>query len=196
MVVLTPHVKNYDWGSYTALPEFCYSSSPTSAPVAEHWYGAHSSGSALCPDGAELLELIATDPDGQLGSRVAGQFGSRLPFLVKLLSASQPLSLQAHPSLARAQAGFEEESRWARCLDARERIYHDPNHKPELLIAISEFRALVGFRPLEETIRLLVELGVSDLPAWDPLRSGGSAAAAIKQTFDHINRLGRVSQSA
>jgi mannose-6-phosphate isomerase len=100
-----------------------------------------------------LTDLIASDPAGVLGPRVADEFGPRLPFLLKVLAAEKPLSLQAHPDAAQARAGFE----------AGNPNYVDPNHKPELLVALDDFEALCGFRDPDESAALLSSLDVPEL---------------------------------
>ena len=109
-----------------------------------------------------------------LGAQVEQRFGPRLPFLLKVLSAAKPLSLQAHPSLAQAQAGFASEEAAGVPRTAAHRNYKDPNHKPELLCALTPFRALCGFRRLDDTRALLQSLGVPALaPFLETLSRGG-----------------------
>jgi mannose-6-phosphate isomerase len=113
-----------------------------------------------------LLELIAREPRALLGDRVLGRFGPRLPFLMKVLAAETPLSLQAHPNLAQARAGYAAEEAAGVDVDAAERNYRDPNHKPELICALEPFHALVGFRDVAVTLQLL---GALDSPSLAPL---------------------------
>ena len=160
MVALSPVVQAYAWGSRTALPEMCGTASPAPHPVAEHWFGAHDSGSSLCTDGRALDARIAADPQRELGGRVMDEFGGGLPFLVKLLSAEQALSLQAHPSPEKAREGYAAEDARGIAMDAADRNYRDVNHKPEILVALTEFHALVGFRPVERTIAQIVRAHV------------------------------------
>jgi mannose-6-phosphate isomerase len=105
-----------------------------------------------------LGELIAEEPETALGERVTTDFEGRLPFLLKLLAAAKPLSLQAHPSLERAKIGFAREEQFGIPLDAPHRSYKDPSHKPELICALTRFHALVGFRPIRRTRELLESL--------------------------------------
>lgn len=154
----------YAWGSKTALAEVL-GRLPSGAPEAELWMGAHPSAPSLVVDATEnasdLAELIATDPSTFLGRRVAEEFG-QLPFLFKVLSAEQPLSLQAHPSMEQAREGFRREERAGIARDARERIYKDPLHKPELIHALTPFVALSGFRPPHEALAIVAAFGVPD----------------------------------
>jgi hypothetical protein len=109
------------------------------------------------PDGTErsLLELVDADPVTQLGERCATRWGGRLPFLLKILAAEEPLSMQAHPSAAQAAEGHAREERLGIPRDAPNRNYPDPTAKPELVCALTEFHALAGFRAPDRTVKLL-----------------------------------------
>ena len=161
---IVPTIQHYDWGSHRSIPELLgHAESPR--PVAELWFGAHPSGPSLVAGEASnttLAELIAADPIDALGSASVQRFGPRLPFLLKLLAAEKPLSLQVHPSLSQARAGFADEL--ARCVPAQapNRNYRDDNHKPELLCALTDFWALTGFRPVEVSVVLLRAFGLVD----------------------------------
>ena len=183
MVVLSPVVQAYAWGSRTALPELCGTASPAPHPVAEHWFGAHETGSSLCADGRGLDMRIAADPEGELGPKVLAAHGGGLPFLVKLLSAEQALSLQAHPSTEKAREGFASEDARGIALDAADRNYRDVNHKPEVLVALTEFHALVGFRPVERTIALLDALRVASLRPYREMLEGQPDAEGLRAVF-------------
>lgn len=183
MVALSPVVQAYAWGSRTALPELCGTASPAPHPVAEHWFGAHETGSSLCPDGRGLDARIADDPEGELGPKVLADHGGGLPFLVKLLSAEQALSLQAHPSTEKAREGFSGEDARGIALDAPNRNYRDVNHKPEVLVALTEFHALVGFRPVRRTIALLDALDVPSLRPYREMLEGQPDAEALRAVF-------------
>ncbi|WP_216694642.1 mannose-6-phosphate isomerase, class I [Dietzia psychralcaliphila] len=183
MVALSPVVQAYAWGSRTALPELCGTVSPAPHPVAEHWFGAHDSGSSLCADGRGLDERIAADPEGELGARVAAEHGGGLPFLVKLLSAEQALSLQAHPSPEKAREGFAAEDARGIAVHAPDRNYRDANHKPEILVALTEFHALVGFRPVSRTVALLDALDVPALRPYRDMLDGQPDAEGLRAVF-------------
>jgi mannose-6-phosphate isomerase len=120
-------------------------------------------GDAEAPVG--LDRLIAARPEPLVGARVAGAFGPRLPFLFKIIAAARSLSIQCHPDAAAAQAGFEREERLGIPLGARERNYRDASHKPELLVALGRFEALVGFRPPREIAERLAAAGARELAA-------------------------------
>ncbi|MCB1273212.1 MAG: mannose-6-phosphate isomerase, class I [Leucobacter sp.] len=156
--------RDYAWGSRDALAELL-GTSPTGEPQAELWLGAHPGGPATVakavPGARTLIDLIESDPERY------GVDGAQLPFLLKVLAIGAPLSLQVHPDRAQAEAGFAAEEAAGVPRDARERNYGDPNHKPELLVALSEVAALSGFRPIADARRELAALAEA---------AGGSAA--------------------
>lgn len=157
-------IQAYAWGSTTAIPQLL-GLPETKAPQAELWLGAHPSAPSKV-DGRSLEALITEAPAAMLGSSVQQRFGDRLPFLLKVLAAAKPLSLQAHPSLAQAKAGFTREEAANVPLTASHRNYKDANHKPELICALTPFRALCGFRDAAQTRALLAGL---EVPALAPL---------------------------
>lgn len=183
MVSLSPVVQAYAWGSRTALPDLCGTASPAPHPVAEYWFGAHDSGSSLCADGRSLDARIAADPAAELGERVLADHDGGLPYLVKLLSAEQALSLQAHPSPEKAREGYAAEDARGIAVDAPDRNYRDPNHKPEILVALTDFHALVGFRPVAGTIALLDALDVPSLRVYRDMLDGQPDAEGIRAVF-------------
>ncbi len=155
--------RDYAWGSTTAIAALL-GSRPSGAPEAELWLGAHPGSPSIVLDPAatggagDLAEWIARDPVTALGraDRSAAGGPPGLPYLLKVLAAAGPLSLQAHPSSAQARAGFERENAAGIPLDSAERSYKDPLHKPELIYALSEtFEALCGFRAPSESARVL-----------------------------------------
>jgi mannose-6-phosphate isomerase len=151
-------VKNYDWGSSRWLPEFLGKRNISRIPWAELWMGVHPSGPSRIAGGEELSlpALIARNPRRFLGEETERNFGA-LPFLFKVLAAEKPLSIQAHPNAEQAREGWERENNNGVPPDAPERNYRDPNHKPEILCALSRFKAMCGFRPPAE-IRTLLEI--------------------------------------
>ncbi|NKX93586.1 mannose-6-phosphate isomerase, class I [Sanguibacter hominis ATCC BAA-789] len=157
MYRLTNAVKYYDWGSTTAIPGFL-GTEPDGRPVAEVWMGAHPSGPSWAA-GRSLLEMIESEPAEMLGERVVGEHGPRLPFLFKILAASRPLSLQVHPNRAQAIEGFARENAAEVPLAMRERSFHDDQHKPEMLLALTRFEGLCGFRSPRRVLELLEPLG-------------------------------------
>lgn len=154
MELLDNPIKSYAWGDTTAIAHLL-GRAPTGQPHAELWLGAHASDpSRRVGDGQRLDALIAADPVAMLGAPSVERFGPALPFLLKVLAAAKPLSLQAHPSLAQARAGFAAEQASGLSLDAPTRNYKDANHKPEVICALTPFHALCGFRRLSDTVRL------------------------------------------
>ncbi|WP_456826039.1 mannose-6-phosphate isomerase, class I [Cellulomonas sp. P5_E12] len=159
MYRITPRTQSYAWGSTTAIPDVL-ATVPDGGPVAEAWFGAHTSAPSTvhCADGDRRLdELIAEDPAHHLGAAIASRFGA-LPYLLKIIAADAPLSLQVHPSLERARKGFAREEAAGIPVDAPERSYRDQNHKPELVYALTRLDAMVGFRAPRRAAELLADL--------------------------------------
>lgn len=179
-------VRNYAWGSRTALAEIRRTALPSAHPEAEMWMGAHPGDPSFAlVDGhrRSLLEILAQDADNQLGAAVGERHRGRLPFLMKLLAAEEPLSLQAHPSLAQAVEGFARENRAGVPADAPTRNYKDDNHKPELIVALTDFDALAGFRPPDRTVALLRALDVPAMRQYAGLLSAQPDAAGLRVLF-------------
>lgn len=180
MRLLRNHVRDYAWGAVNGLAA-AVGSEPTGRPEAELWVGTHPGAPSVLaddPDDRSLAELVASDPGRWLGAHRAADGETALPFLLKVLAIGRPLSLQAHPSASQAAAGFAREEAAGIADDAPERTYHDPNPKPEALVALTELWALCGFRDPSEAASHLANLGVDGLaPAVDFLRSGDLAGA-------------------
>ncbi len=167
MELLHNPVRDYAWGSRVTIAAAQGRPVPSPHPEAELWMGAHPDDpSAVDRDGRRisLAELIGADPVGVLGPVTVARFGPRLPYLMKLLAAEQPLSLQAHPDNEQARTGYAAQSHLAG--NDRNRVYRDPYHKPELLVAVEPFLALCGFRDPAVSRRVFTELGV---PALEPV---------------------------
>lgn len=144
MIRVNGYPQHYEWGSRTLIPRFL--GEPDSPiPVAELWFGSHPLGPAAAGNGQNLRDLIEEDPRQTLGPSTQYAFGNTLPFMMKLIAPAAPLSLQVHPRKSQAQSGYLREDAADIPLGAPHRIYRDANHKPELLYAIEEFVALVGF---------------------------------------------------
>lgn len=161
-------VQNYDWGSADAIPKFL-GDKASERPVAEVWIGTH----PLKPSTA-----IGDDGTERPLSEVAGE----LPFMVKLLAADRPLSLQVHPSRSLAEAGYAREDDAGVPVDSPQRVYKDRNHKPEMVYALSTFDSLIGFRPTAEILRVL---GPIDTPLArrlaDDLRADPGFAGIVRR---------------
>ena len=174
--------QRYPWGTKDAIPALL-GRATDGQPWAEQWCGAHPLGDAPTRDGATAPEHVAQDPD-QLGKASLMTFGRRLPFLVKVLSAASPLSLQAHPTRQQAREGHARESLLGSPLNASERSFKDDWPKPETIVALTSFEALVGFRDPLVTAQLFEALGVGDALASviGPLRDR-SGSPAIQEVF-------------
>lgn len=158
MQKLINSVQNYAWGSKTALTELYGLANPSQQPMAELWMGAHPKSSSNVQDAhgqtVSLRDVIDSNKSALLGDAVASRFGE-LPFLFKVLCAAQPLSIQVHPNKHNSEVGFAKENAAGIPMDAAERNYKDPNHKPELVFALTPFLAMNAFREFSEIVSLL-----------------------------------------
>lgn len=169
--------RDYAWGSTTLLADL-EGRTADGRPEAEVWFGDHPGCPALVGDGSgRTLDAVRADAEAP-----------RLSFLLKLLAAGSPLSIQAHPSRAQAIEGFAREEAAGIPRDAGERTYRDDNHKPELIVAVSDvFRALAGLRPLEQTRLLLDGLGdAAGVRALADRLSGEDETAALRDTIQWL----------
>jgi mannose-6-phosphate isomerase len=155
--------------------------SPADRPYAELWMGAHPDAPSVLSDGTPLDKAIEQRSETLLGPEVRARFGDRLPFLLKVLAAEKPLSLQAHPTNEQAQAGFAAEEAAGVPRDEPTRTFKDPFHKPELILALTPFEALCGFRPVEESLHCLAKLQVPELKPTIAALARGGLRAAIPQ---------------
>mgnify|MGYP001954276110 CR=1 FL=1 len=181
-------VRPYAWGSTTAIPELL-GTEPTGQPQAELWLGAHPGAPSRLDRGEETVSLAAVieaDPEGELGADAVRSFGPRLPFLLKVLAAASPLSLQVHPDREQARAGFADEEARGVPRDAPHRNYKDPHHKPELICALTPFDGLCGFRPPQEAADLLEGLGVGQLKPYADLLRAHPGGEALKETLTAV----------
>ncbi|MFC9736032.1 mannose-6-phosphate isomerase, class I [Streptomyces roseolus] len=174
-------VRPYAWGSTTAIPELL-GTAPTGEPQAEMWMGAHPGAPSLTPRGP-LNELIDADPVRELGAAAAEKFGPRLPFLLKLLAAAAPLSLQVHPDLEQARAGYAAEEAAGIPADAPHRTYKDANHKPEMICALTPFEGFCGFRAPAEAADTLAALGVDSLKPYVDLLHAHPEEDALREVL-------------
>ena len=161
---LENEIMDYAWGSCEDIAALQGRPVPSPGPEAELWMGAHPKAPSLV-QGRSLANVINDDPVACLGSATATTFNGRLPFLLKLLAAAQPLSLQTHPNLDQAKAGFLRENAAGIPLDAPHRNFRDDNHKPEVVCALGEFWALNGFREREEFLGLIELAGLNEISA-------------------------------
>lgn len=176
--LLTNPVRTYAWGSHTVLPRLLGATVPSAEPWAEIWIGAHPFDSSQLPDGRSLADV---EPD--------------LPFLVKLLAADVPLSIQVHPDRAQALAGYAAEDARRIPRDAVERSYKDTNHKPELLVALTRAEALCGFRSPDEILALAGRWGSARFSALVTALASGQAEA-LRSTFASLVTVDSVDRMA
>ncbi|WP_328693184.1 mannose-6-phosphate isomerase, class I [Streptomyces phaeochromogenes] len=177
-------IRPYAWGSTTAIPRLL-GVEPTGEPQAEMWMGAHPGAPSRTLRGP-LTEVIDEAPEKELGRAAVAKFGPRLPFLLKLLAAGAPLSLQVHPDLAQAKEGYEDEERRGVPIDAPHRNYKDANHKPELICALTEFDGLCGFRAPAEAADLLAALDVDSLKPYVDLLHAHPEEAALREVLTAV----------
>lgn len=164
---LLPRLQHYDWGGFRFLPELLGQAAPSERPCAELWMGAHPGApAAILLDGREapLPELIAADPQQWLGRSVSERFDGQLPFLFKILDVRKMLSIQAHPNIEKAREGFRRENEQGIPFTAAHRVYKDPNHKPEVMAALSDFWLLHGFKSPQD-----IATELERVPEWRPL---------------------------
>lgn len=178
-------VQAYAWGSRTRIAELLGEPSPADEPQAELWMGAHPKAPSrvrLAGHARPLDQLISERPAEILGE-VHGADG-RLPFLLKVLAAERALSIQAHPDLAQAAAGFAREEAAGVPIDAEQRNYRDRSHKPEILLAVEPFSILRGFRDPAEILELAGALDLErQLPAFAALRDGEDEGSRLRAFF-------------
>ena len=187
MELMDNPVRPYAWGSRTVIAELLGRPTPSAHPEAELWLGAHPGDPShlVGADGRRmsLLDAVRADPDALLGRDRAVKWSGHLPFLLKVLAADEPLSLQAHPSAAQAADGFARENAAGLPVDAPTRNYRDGSHKPELICALTPFQALVGFRPVDGTLALLAALDVPMLSAHRALLEEEPDADGLRALF-------------
>ena len=150
---LSGAVKNYDWGSPNAIPEFLNvpqtvnpsESCGLAAMLAAQPSCSADDGSALTTSPTTLDQLVASDPVGVMGADIVARFGDQLPYLFKVIAPNQPLSLQVHPDIERARIRFDDEDAAGIAIDAPNRNYKDRNHKPEMVLALTRYEAVEWF---------------------------------------------------
>jgi len=190
--LLENSIQPYAWGSRTALAALRGAPVPSPGPEAELWMGAHPQApSHVVRDGRRvpLAEVVARAPQAELGAASLAAHGPQLPFLLKVLAAEEPLSLQAHPDPRQAREGFEREEAGGLPRNAPDRNYRDPWPKPELLCALEPFDALCGFRPAAESRALLEALGARALEPVRERLAGRSPPDALRDAFTWLATL-------
>ncbi|WP_028810732.1 mannose-6-phosphate isomerase, class I [Streptomyces flavidovirens] len=187
---LSNTVRPYAWGSTTAIPALL-GTAPTGEPQAEMWMGAHPGAPSRIDRGdgkgeQPLSAVIDADPEAELGEAAVRKFGPRLPFLLKILAAGAPLSLQVHPNLAQAKEGYAAEECAGVPIDAPHRNYKDANHKPELICALTPFEGLCGFRAPAESADVLAALEVDSLKPYVDLLHAHPEEAALREVLTAV----------
>lgn len=159
---LTGTVQHFDWGDHTEIPRIL-GIEPDGQPWAEYWLGSHPSGPSAFDDapGETLASYLEQHPD-EVGAGSLETYGAKLPFLMKVLSAASPLSIQVHPDRQQAIEGYAKESLLGLPVSHPERSYKDDWPKPETIIALTPFEGLLGFRNPQETAELFESLGVAN----------------------------------
>lgn len=162
-------VQHYDWGGYDFIPDLINVKNEERQPFAELWMGAHRSAPAQAEYSDTIIplnQLIDQSPKALLGEKVVSNFGQELPFLFKVLDVRQMLSIQAHPNKQQAEAGFKRENKAGIPITAANRTYKDANHKPEVMVAITDFWLLHGFKSLAS-----IEKTLKEVPEFNALQS-------------------------
>jgi mannose-6-phosphate isomerase len=183
--IMTNPIRDYDWGSPSTLARL-QGRQPSGGPEAELWMGAHPSAPSRLTlgsgEGTGLDRLVSECALDLLGSEVHERFGARLPFLLKILAISKPLSVQVHPTAGRARAAYEGE------VDVPgEHAYVDPYAKPELLYALEPVDALSGFRAADDARRLLTLIGGPRMAALaDALTGDAPEADRLETAFERL----------
>lgn len=192
-------IQTYAWGSRTSLNQLFDLPNPDQQPQAELWMGAHPNGCSLVELDQRtwrLSELIARDPAAFLSTDTANHFGE-LPYLFKVLAADKALSIQVHPSKTEAEAGFAKEQQAGIPLTAAERNYKDPNHKPELVYALTPYQAMNGFRSITQIIEHFSALKIAAIaPLLEALIERQTEAGLQKFFTDLLSLQGEEKEDA
>lgn len=162
---MTNVIQNYAWGSTTSVNQLFGIANPNGEPQAEIWMGAHPNGCSMVENQGQttkLSDLINSNINAFLGESIAKRFGE-LPYLFKVLAAEKALSIQVHPNKQQAETGFAREEQQGIPHTAANRNYKDPNHKPELVYALTPYQAMNGFRSIQEVIANFTRLDIAEL---------------------------------
>ncbi|EGX6952453.1 mannose-6-phosphate isomerase, class I [Aeromonas hydrophila] len=181
-------IQGYDWGSHDALTTLFGIPNPAGKPQAELWMGAHPNGCSevvLAGQAQKLSTLIERAPAAVLGEATQTRFGS-LPFLFKVLCAEKALSIQVHPSKAQAEAGFAKEEAAGISPKAANRNYKDPNHKPELVFALTPYQAMNGFRAIPAILALFERVKLPALAELVAALAASQNEAGLQHFFHQL----------
>ncbi|MGE6183362.1 mannose-6-phosphate isomerase, class I [Aeromonas media] len=181
-------IQGYDWGSHDALTTLFGIPNPTGKPQAELWMGAHPNGCSevvLAGNVQKLSTLIESAPTAVLGDATQARFGS-LPFLFKVLCAEKALSIQVHPSKAQAEAGFAKEEAAGIDIKASNRNYKDPNHKPELVFALTPYQAMNGFLAIPAILALFERVKLATIADLVTALAANQNEAGLQHFFHQL----------
>ncbi|HDZ8840976.1 TPA: mannose-6-phosphate isomerase, class I [Aeromonas dhakensis] len=181
-------IQGYDWGSHDALTTLFGIPNLAGKPQAELWMGAHPNGCSevvLAGQAQKLSTLIERAPAAVLGEATQARFGS-LPFLFKVLCAEKALSIQVHPSKAQAEAGFAKEEAAGISPKAANRNYKDPNHKPELVFALTPYQAMNGFRAIPAILALFERVKLPALAELVAALAASQNEAGLQHFFHQL----------
>lgn len=182
---LSGNIKHYDWGGTGYIPSLLEIENPNMQPYAEYWLGVHPQADCklTLEDGSDMLlrDYILQQPEKTLGRNVLNSFGN-MPYLLKVLDVKDMLSIQVHPSKKQAAIDFEEENKKGVALNAPNRNYKDTNHKPELMVAMSEFYLLHGFKPEDELEGILTK--IKELKIFKPVFKKQGYAGLYKMAME------------
>ncbi|MBA5685370.1 mannose-6-phosphate isomerase, class I [Photobacterium damselae subsp. damselae] len=181
-------IQDYAWGSVTSVNQLFGIENPENKPQAEIWMGAHANGcSQIEVNGQDtrLSDFIATNPDAILGATTQAQFGE-LPYLFKVLAAEKALSIQVHPNKAQAEIGFAKEEEMGIARNAANRNYKDPNHKPELVFALTPYQAMNGFREIADIVANFKQLDIAELHSLVSQFETNQTEAGLEQFFTEM----------
>ena len=186
---LTGKVQHYQWGGFNYIPQLLGLVNSQHQPFAEYWLGAHENAPALVENGDNLDVFIQKNPE-QLGAAAQQQFG-RLPYLLKILDVKDMLSIQVHPNKKAAEFEFGNENKKGTPLNAANRNYKDNNHKPELMMALSDFWLLHGFQTPERLKATLAVVPEFDF-MWPVFETGSYKAlyeAVMTMQQERVNEI-------
>jgi len=187
-------IQNYSWGGYEFIPDLIGFTPEPGLPYAEYWMGSHKSAPSeiISADEARrsLDHLLSLYPEEIVGKAIFRQYGD-LPFLFKVLDVREMLSIQVHPNKPEAEAGFATEDSKGIPIDSATRNYKDKNHKPEIMVALSEFWLLHGFLPADQIVIVLES--VPEFQDLKPMFQAGGYAELYKQIMempsDHLEAI-------
>ncbi|HDO1320086.1 TPA: mannose-6-phosphate isomerase, class I [Aeromonas veronii] len=181
-------IQGYDWGSHDSLTTLFGIPNPQGKPQAELWMGAHPNGCSevtLAGSMQKLSTVIDRAPATVLGEATLARFGS-LPFLFKVLCAEKALSIQVHPSKAQAEAGFAKEEAAGIDIKASNRNYKDPNHKPELVFALTPYQAMNGFRAIPAILALFEQVNLATIADLTAALAASQNEAGLQHFFHQL----------